>query len=95
MGVESFIAIFLVFSVSTYMLMQTKLTDFILGFCLLSSGVNLIFLLLSEENDPLAVLPLTQTLLVSAIVIRFALIALVVVVAARLCANLAGKERSR
>lgn len=96
MELETLILIFLLVSVSTYLLMQSQLTDIIFGFALLSNGVNLIILFTSDNPEgksvPIIVEaaqvaiadPLPQALILTAIVIGFGLTAFMIVLAFRL-----------
>lgn len=96
MELDAAILIFLIFSISTYLLMQTYLTNFILGFALLSNGINLMILFTSEDpagkSVPIIteaaqksiVDPLPQALILTAIVIGFGLIAFMIVLSFRL-----------
>jgi len=96
MELETLILIFLFVSVSTYLLMQSQLIDIIFGFALLSNGVNLMILFTSDNPDGKTVPiilgvaqanfadPLPQALILTAIVIGFALTAFMIVLALRL-----------
>ena len=96
MELETLILIFLIVSVSTYLLMQSQLTDIIFGFALLSNGVNLIILFTSDNPDGKTVPiiletaqasfadPLPQALILTAIVIGFGLTAFMIALAFRL-----------
>jgi multisubunit Na+/H+ antiporter MnhC subunit len=97
MEIDTFILIFLLFSVSIYLLLQSQLTDMILGFALLSNGINLMLLFTSENPDAKSlpiilenniqagfVDPLPQALILTAIVIGFGLISYLIVLAFRL-----------
>lgn len=96
MEIDTLILIFLIFSISTYLLMQPRLIEMVLGFALLSNGINLMILFTSENPDaksvPIAldtvqnsfVDPLPQALILTAIVIGFGLICYLIVLAFRL-----------
>lgn len=96
MELDALILVFILFSVSSYLIMQARLTDFIFGFALLSNGVNLMILFTSEnpEGKSVPILtegviknlvdPLPQALILTAIVIGFGLIAFMIVLAFRL-----------
>ena len=88
--------VFILFSVSSYLIMQARLTDFIFGFALLSNGINLMILFTSEDPKGKSVPilkegieknlvdPLPQALILTAIVIGFGLIAFMIVLSFRL-----------
>lgn len=96
MELDTLILIFLLVSVSTYLLMQPQMTDIIFGFALLSNGVNLMILFTSGNPDRKSVPiilegantsfvdPLPQALILTAIVIGFGLTAFMIVLAFRL-----------
>lgn len=96
MELDALILVFILFSVSAYLIMQTRLTDFIFGFALLSNGINLMILFTSEnpQGKSVPILtegveknlvdPLPQALILTAIVIGFGLIAFMIVLAFRL-----------
>jgi len=96
MELETLVLIFLIVSVSTYLLMQSQLLNIIFGFALLSNGINLMILLTSGNPDGKTVPiildagqdsfvdPLPQALILTAIVIGFGLTAFMIVLAFRL-----------
>lgn len=96
MELDTLILVFILFSVSSYLIMQTSLIDYIFGFALLSNGINLMILFTSEnpEGRSVPILtegvvknladPLPQALILTAIVIGFGLIAFMIVLAFRL-----------
>lgn len=100
MELETLILIFLLVSVSTYLLMQLEVINIIYGFALLSNGVNLMILFTSDNPDGKAAPiilgeaqtsfadPLPQALILTAIVIGFALTAVMIVLAFRICGQL-------
>jgi len=95
MELETLILIFLLVSVSAYLLMQSQLIDIIYGFALLSNGINLMILFTSDNPDGKAAPiilgpaqtsfadPLPQALILTAIVIGFGLTAVMIVLAFR------------
>jgi len=96
MELDALILVFILFSVSSYLIMQARLTDLIFGFALLSNGINLMILFTSEnpEGKSVPILreavvqnlvdPLPQALILTSIVIGFGLIAFMIVLAFRL-----------
>lgn len=96
MELEALILIFLLVSVSTFLLMQSQLTDMIFGFALLSNSINLMILYTSDNPDEKTIPiiqgsiqaayadPLPQALILTAIVIGFGLTAFMIVLAFRL-----------
>ncbi len=98
MELDALILVFILFSVSSYLIMQARLTDLIFGFALLSNGINLMILFTSEnpEGRSVPILtegvqnlvdPLPQALILTSIVIGFGLIAFMIVLAFRLFAH--------
>lgn len=91
---DTFLLIFMIVTASTYLLMQRRLTDLILGFALLSNGAVLILLFTTPDPEEKAapivteaisyVDPLPQALILTAIVIGFGLTAFMIVLAFRL-----------
>lgn len=96
MELDALILVFILFSVSSYLIMQACLTDLIFGFAILSNGINLMILFTSENPEGKSVPiiseafvqnlvdPLPQALILTSIVIGFGLIAFMIVLAFRL-----------
>lgn len=95
MEIDSVILVFVLFSVSVYLMLKPSVVDIILGFALLSNGVNLLILFASDNPDakvaPLIgqgvksiVDPLPQALILTAIVIGFGLTCYLIVYSFRL-----------
>ncbi|MCB1113955.1 MAG: NADH-quinone oxidoreductase subunit K [Chlamydiia bacterium] len=93
--VLSALLIFIITTVSCWLLLSGRLINFILGLALLSNGVNLMLLFTSgsPENKSAPIItegslnpvdPLPQALILTAIVIGFGLIAFMTVLAYRL-----------
>lgn len=89
------VTIGVVFSCATYLILQRRLTQVIFGFLMFSNGVNLLLLATSRNPDkkiaPLIqqepriyVDPIPQALILTAIVIGFALMAHFVILCYRL-----------
>jgi len=89
------LVISIMFGIGAYLIMQGALIKVIMGFALFSNGINL-FLLMSakvKDNETLPIIqssldnsvdPLPQALILTAIVIGFALIAFLVVLSWRI-----------